>query len=546
MNCGRCRGGAMLALLLCLGGAAGPAVATAQAATLEGEFIYYTQARDTLIGLSRRLLQQPQRWHDLQVRNHVAAARRMPIGTAIRIPYSWLRMTAETASVAGVSGSVVQAGSSLATGEVLSQGSVIETGADGSVTLDLADGSVITLQKSSALRLDEMQRVSGASAAHDIRLKLRSGRVETVVKPHGDVGRFEIVTPVAVSAVRGTRFRTSFSDDSARATTETLQGSVAVAGAATVSVPAGFGTLVDRDAPPLQPVALLPPPDLSALPTRYSLPLLNVSWPAVAGARAYRVQVATDPDFHTIARDLQSPRPSVGIPAPPDGNYWLRARSIDQFGLEGPDAVRTFVQHLLPAAPVPIDPKPAARVTGTQVTFQWTAVGADARYRLQVARDALFADLILEREVSVTTHATVDGLAPGMYFWRVATRNPQGESGAWSEVQSYRQRASAPTPEPPTLQDHQLLLAWEAQTGQTYRVQLARDADFKYVVVDQTLAVPRLSMRAPYPAIYYARIQSVDPDGTAGSFGPSRRFEVPPPRWVRILLPLVMLLPLLQ
>ena len=547
MNRGARHGRAVLAMLLSLGVAAVPALAVAQTAILEGEFIYHTQARDTLIGLSRRLLQQPRRWRDLQVRNHVAVARRMPIGTAIRIPYSWLRMTPETASVAGVAGSVVQAGNPLAAGEVLSQGSLIETGADGSVTLDLADGSVITLQKSSALQLDEMQRVDGAGAAHDIRLKLQSGRLESVVKPHGDVGRFEIVTPVAVSAVRGTHFRTSFSDDSARATTETLQGSVAVAGAtAAVSVPAGFGTLVDHAAAPLPPVTLLPPPDLSALPTSYSLPLLNISWPAVAGASAYRLQVASDPDFHTIARDLRSPQPSAGVPAPPDGNYWLRVRSIDRFGLEGPDAVRAFVQHLLPAAPVPTTPKPAARVTGTQVTFQWTAVAADARYRLQVARDAAFTDLILEREVSATNQALADGLLPGTYFWRVATLDAQGESGAWSEVQSYRQRAGAPTPAPPTLRDHQLLLSWEAQAGQTYRVQLARDPDFRYVVEDQPLTVPRLSMRAPRAGTYYARVQSVDPDGTAGPFGPSRRVDVPAPRWIRIVLPIVMLLPLLQ
>ncbi len=220
------------------------------------------------------------------------------------------------------------------------------------MTLSLGDGSVITLQKSSSLTLEGMRQVTGAPEVHDTRVKLQSGRLQTVVQPQGNMGRFEIRTPVAVSAVRGTQFRSTFEPGTERATTETLEGLVAVsAAAADVPLPAGFGTRVERDGPPAPPVPLLPPPDLQAMSGTNNVSRLQLQWAAVAGAAAYRVQLAPDSEFHSFIVDTDSAVPQIDMAAPPDGNYWLRVRSIDNLGPEGPDAVRTIVQRLLPASP---------------------------------------------------------------------------------------------------------------------------------------------------------------------------------------------------
>ena len=148
----RCRSGCRTATLLVL-----PAIlmlaafgAPAQSGASEAEFLYHAQNGDTLIGLGRRLLRDPLRWHDLQVRNHIATPRRIPLGTVIRIPYAWLRLSPETATVSSVAGVAVHDGKPLVSGETLAQGSRIETGVDGSVTLDLADGSVITFSFSAS------------------------------------------------------------------------------------------------------------------------------------------------------------------------------------------------------------------------------------------------------------------------------------------------------------------------------------------------------------------------------------------------------------
>ena len=65
-----------------------PGLVLAQAAAPAGEFVYRAHARDTLIGIGRRLLIEPRRWPEVQARNKIADPRHIPLGDEIRIPYA--------------------------------------------------------------------------------------------------------------------------------------------------------------------------------------------------------------------------------------------------------------------------------------------------------------------------------------------------------------------------------------------------------------------------------------------------------------------------
>ena len=523
-----------LALLL-------PGIAVAQSTDPEGDFIYHARLHDTLIGISRRLLLEPRRWPEVQARNNIADPHRIPPGDAIRIPYAWLRLSADTATVMAVRGEVREGGRDVSLSQTLPEGSKLETGPDGSVAVLLADGSIVTLQKLSVLALEEMRRVTGLETAHDMRFKLESGRLQTRVKPHGDVGRFEIHTPVAVSAVRGTEFRDAFEPGAGIATTETLEGVVAVsASEQIVSIPADFGTRVERNSAPLPPVRLLPPPDLAALPETNSASQLQLKWPAVPGATRYRLQLAADAEFHSFLVDTQLDAPEIDLPAPADGNYWLRVRPVDELGLEGHDTVRSFVQHQLPAAPALVEPLPGADVIGDRGAFAWSGgPGAAGHYRVQIARDPEFTQMFLERDMGADTHVDVAHVPPGKYFWRVAAVDGRGESGDWSPAQQYTQRQSSPTPDPPAFVGHEMQLHWDAQDGVRYHLQIARNPRFTAPLLDQTLDQPSLSARRLHPGTYYARVQTIAADGSKVPFGAPREFEVPLPLWLKIVLPLL-------
>jgi hypothetical protein len=524
-----------------------PGLAWSQAAAPEGEFVYHARLHDTLIGISRRLLIEPRRWPEVQTRNSIADPRHIPLGNEIRIPYAWLRLGLDTATVMAVSGDVREGGRSVSRAQAISEGSRLETGQDGSVTLVLADGSVLTLQKLSVLTLEEMRRVTGSDTAHDTRFKLESGRLQTRVKPHGDVGRFEILTPVAVSAVRGTEFRGAFEPGAGNATTETLEGSVAVTASGTVvSVPADFGTRVEHNAAPLPPVRLLPAPDLQAIPGTHNASRLQLKWPEVPQATRYRLQLAPDAEFQSFLADADLDAPQVDLPAPPDGNYWLRVRAIDGLGLEGHDAVRSLVQHQLPAAPAPVTPIPGASVIGDSAGLGWSAIGPEVHYRVQIAQDAQFTQMFLDRDTAQATHVDVEHVLPGRYFWRVCATDNRGESGDWSPTQEFTQRRASPTPFPPTFASRKLQLSWDPQEGMHYQVQIARDPQFSAPVLDQTLDTAALSAQRFRPGLYYARVQTIAEDGSKAPFGKAVEFRVPLPLWLKILAPAAALLAIVR
>jgi hypothetical protein len=414
-----------------------PGLASAQSTDPEGEFIYHARLHDTLIGISRRLLREPRRWPEVQARNNIADPRHIPLGDDIRIPYAWLRLSADAATVMAARGEVREGGRDVSASQTLPEGSKLETGPDGSVTLLLADGSVVTLQKLTVLALEGMRHVTGLETAHDTRFKLESGRVQTRVKPHGDVGRFEIRTPVAVSAVRGTEFRDAFEPGAGNATTETLEGLVTVSGSqADVSVPADFGTRVERNSAPLPPVRLLPPPDLQAFPGTNGASQLQLKWPAVPGAVLYRLQIAPNAEFQSFVVDVELDAPQADLPAPADGDYWLRVRPIDGLGLEGHDAVRAFVQHQLPPAPRQGSPTPyPPAFTGHQMQFHWDPQDG-MRYHLQIAREPRFKAPLLEQTLD-QPNSSLRRLHPGTYYSRVQTIAADGSEAPFGAAREF-------------------------------------------------------------------------------------------------------------
>src|SRR5256885_13272520 len=57
--------------------------------------------------------------------------------------------------------------------------------------------------------------------------------------------------------------------------------------------------------------------------------------------------------------------------------------------------------------------------TNTTVNLRWGPRPGVARYRLQLAQDRDFADIVFDRAIT-GNQTQVNDLAPGRYFWRVA------------------------------------------------------------------------------------------------------------------------------
>lgn len=518
-----------------------PSGAAEPAPDAADEFIYYTRPGDTLIGLGRRLLVDPGHWHGLQVRNAIRLPRRMPIGTALHIPRAWLRQEIESATVVSVNGSASRDGSPVKAGDVLAQGARLAT-RQGFLTLKLADGSLVTLDPDGTMILERLVRY--AAGSRDTLLRLQSGRVETRVQPQGKSGRFQIRTPVAVSAVRGTEFRRGLEGNGIDLT-EVTGGTVAVTGVgrtSVVEVPENFGTVSDATGPHA-PIRLLPPPDLGATQSMDDAQA-TIDFPPVEGASGYIGQVAADERFEHIVAEARATKPPVNFGAIADGRYWVRVRSTDAHGLSGPDAMVSVQRHRPLDAPAPRVLNGPDIQTGDHAKLAWEPVESAAGYRVQWANgvDPASGGAVDE---SRTQEPSMDiPLDPGRYGWRVAAVDAGGRTGKWSATHFITQ-----TPAPPRIQRilasrQQLRVEWTGQPGREFLVQVARDAAFERRVAEQLVTGSSVTLSSPGAGSYRVRVQAVDAHQYRSTWSDQRGFTIPPPWWV-FAAPFLLALPFL-
>lgn len=512
------------------------------------EWRYTLRPGDTLIGVSARYLAEPGDWPRLQKFNRIIHPRRLVPGSALRIPLAWLRHEPAPATAVAVRGQVRVslpdgAERELQMGEQLVSGAVLSTAANSSATLRFADGSSMTLQPATRLSLDTVSVYVGGGMV-DTRLRLQHGRVEVGANPGRNLdNRLQVITPSAVAAVRGTRFRVAV--DAAVMREETLEGEVGVAASGQqVSVPGGLGTLAEVGKPPRPPVALLPAPGVTTLPVRIERLPMRFMLPAQPGAVSWLGQIAEDAQFEKILLEVTSTTPQLSFADLPDGQYTLRVRAADENGLQGRDAIHAFELDARPFAP--LLNAPGTRVRTATPEMQWSAVVGASGYQVELARDAVFVDKIVAERTTDTRLKPSKELMPGDYHWRVASVDAEGR-GPFSPPQRFTYDPLPGAPElnqaAPSFADQALTLALPAPpAGLQYELVLSRDADRKQVVWKGASSDGKLRTSPVESEKYFLSARLVEADGIAGPYA-TRVIDAPPAhfRWESLLL----LLPLL-
>lgn len=493
-------------LALCL---AGPVVAA-------DDYLYTTRPGDTLIGIANRLLAEPTQWPRLRELNRVAIPRQMQPNQVLRIPLDMLARDPLQAEVSAVHGEARTAGSALRVGQRLSEGEALSTGAQGSVSLQLVDGSRLTLQPSSRLKLERLSRLRH-NGVSETRLKLEAGRVESrVMRLPEQPPHYLITTPTATMGVRGTEFRAA-ADADGGSRTEVGSGAVAVLGSAgqqAVAVNAGFGLRVDKDGRAGPPVGLLPAPDLQAIAPVHDRLVVHIAFPTVAGAAAYRMQIGTEAELRSVLAEVSSAVPEARFEQLDDGDYVLRVRAIDVQGLEGQDAQTVFRLKARPQAPFAVSPVDGQKLRAEALSLAWTQSPGAERYRLQIATEPGFAQPLLDQDIAATDWS--GKLSAGDYHWRLRSLPGSGEAGPWGVSQRVALRTLPGEPLPAQVAAEALNFAWPGEAGQSFLFQLSSESRFSSLLNEQRLNEPRASVPRPPAGRVYMRVQATDADGYVG------------------------------
>ena len=516
-------------------------------------YIYTVRPGDNPWRLAQRYLKSMRYWQPLQRLNGIEQPRTIPPGTKLKFPVEWLKVQPAFVKVIEVQGDVrvVAKGNTtpqaLKTGDQLKIGDRIITGTASSSTLEYADGSRMLLQAETELVFDQLSAY-GDTGMVDTRLRLPSGRVDTQVTPSkGPASRYEITTPSAVAAVRGTSFRVSSEGTKQLTRAEVLTGLVGVEAAKVErEVPAGFGTVAEAGKPPSPPKALLPAPDVQEIPTVFVHVPFQLSWPEVTDAVAYRIQLFPQDRPAALLQDQMVTTNTLSDIRVPDGDYILRLRAVDALGLEGLNAEHRFTVDDQPVAPALLDLINNKIVREPQPAFNWSQPQDSVAFHFQLARDAGFETMVVDLPRHDQAHFhPAEALPPGEYYWRVASVRGENKQGPFSTPQVFQITTIPPAPqlEVPVVEDDMLVFRWVAAADASqYQLQLANDREFDNVVIDETVSETELRIKPPRADTYYARIRAVDAHDYPGPFSEIQEVNVSGDEHVPLILLIGLLL----
>jgi len=313
------------------------------------EYWEYTfRPGDSLWRIAEKYTTSVNNWGEILKLNSIdeASDRTILPGTRILIPVLMLKLQPAPALVIAINGAatLVRANgdeSVLTVGTELFSGDRVVTGDQQSLRMQFADKSELQVLANSEVVLDKLSHFKQTGMV-DTQIRLNRGRVRTRVIKQKPGDRYEIKTPAAITAVRGTTFRLS-SDDSQISRTEVTEGLVVVsADQAEKDVNFGFGIVAEQDKPLPEPVELLDAPEISDNQS-ISASRLRVWWFKLEGAEFYRYELATDENFDQVSIASSTDDNGIQLDELTPGQYYLRVRGVDQYRLEGFDAVKSFV-----------------------------------------------------------------------------------------------------------------------------------------------------------------------------------------------------------
>jgi hypothetical protein len=553
---------ALASLITSVAGAAPSGVSVPPAEPLAD---YAVRPGDTLIGKGRSMLRAPGDWREVARLNRLPNPNRIVPGQHLRIPFRLLRSSVQPAQVVIAQGDVRVDGTPVAAGAPVAPGQRLTTAQASSAVLRLGDGTRVKLAPASEAGLAEHRRFdlnadpsgSGqqAEGLFASTMRLVRGSIEVLASKLARAKPLEVTTPTAVIGVRGTEYRVHWADAGdaggagaaapAATGTEVLSGRVQadVTGASGAEVATGYGARLQSGQAP-QVAALSPAPDLGSVPARFERPVVRFKLPAET--LGWRVQVAADDAFERIVRDERvPPAGEARITGLDDGRWQLRVRRIDTLDIEGFDARREFVLKARPEPPAALAPLARAKLPVGPVALSWAENTEATSYRVEVARDAAFQQVVASQGDLPRAKADVSLSEAGSYLWRIASIRAGGDLGPWGDAQPFELR---PLPTPPqgglSGDGSRLELKWSGRAEDHQQVELARDAGFKDVVAQADLSEARWALATPsQPGEYFFRYRAVESDGFTTPWSSTLRIEVPRDwRFLWMLLPAVFML----
>jgi hypothetical protein len=499
---------------------------------LVDEWHYTLRPGDNLQKVSKGLLGRQHTWADLIQYNKIENVSALAPGSIIKVPMHWLKHQPKPALAKAVSGSVMIKRASKSIFKVLKENMSIRVGdevatRDGDVLVEFADGSTIRLEENSNLVFNKLSHF-GKTGMVDTRLRLKKGSLSTEVTPLVKGSRYEITTPSAVAAVRGTEFRLSTGNGETQI--EVVKGVVAFSGEhGTTEVTEGNGarikqgsSIVQRTKLPEAPKALFSDAVVDSLPSK-------LKWKKLKDAESYQVQLTDSKQNGRLVKKENLRDPELELNHIENGEYDISMRAISNEGFEGVDSKNRIAVDIGTEKATLIAPLDKSTLDKESLNFNWRFVKPSTLGKVQISKDSGFNLIVGETEYdSIDSVKYRKGLPPGSYYWRVVSLAEDSET-ANSEARSFAIRGILKPIEILSVNyvDNQVGLFWnKIDNTQAYILQVSESKSFDSILKEETLTKARAHLRLSPGKRYFARVKGIGNELFSSKFGPIKELYI--------------------
>lgn len=524
-----------VSLLLCASAQAELSISSGSEAGASGfagpsvpEWTYTIEADQTVQAIANRFLTNGIPSSRILQHNNLVDSSQLKSGDTVKIPLSWLQQQPDPARASSVSGQVMLFSGRDSRKRPLTSGTLIRVGDEvisylGIASIELADGSIMRLSPNSRLAFNRLTRY-GKSGMVDTRLRLNNGELETRVEPFVEDGsRFEIETPSAVAAVRGTMF--TLKTDATGTDLRVTEGRVAFGPIGKPRmIPEGYSARVSSGYSDDVNIRRLPPaPNINPIPTRLTQLPETLSWEP-SGALRYRVNVF-EADTGRWLQSTTLEDINYNLDLLDNGNYQVQLAALDSRGIAGMPGTVNFKVDLQARAAELTMPAPGEAVNNDMPEFRWQLLGQNEVARIEIADDQSFSNVIATSEWAPDQQTLPSRpLSPGQYYWRVVTE-AGGNSVATSEVRTVIVNGTLPPVRIISVNyvDKQVRVFWgTVDTASGYRMQLSEEPGFQNIIKEVELADTTAALRLIPGRRYFMRLKALSDGPLESRWGPGR------------------------
>lgn len=479
---------------------------------------YTIRPSDNLPAVSKRLLKPQYSWTSIAHYNHIKNIDNLLVGSIIKIPISWLKYQPQPAKIETHDGVALIKRRQETRYVSISKQSQLYVGdelltREGQITVEFADGTNLQMDSFSHLIFNKLSSYKEAGMV-DTRMRLGRGGIRTQVKPLTKGSRYEISTPSAVAAVRGTDFRLRTNVQGTAL--EVLEGAVEfLHNHGHELIKAGFGARITIPSTQIETIRLDGLPRIAnkqSISFSDSEPDLN--WKGLPSG--YTVQAAAIKANPSLAK-------SNTERSTDSANVSEGASNINQGAdVSDPDSADVATLDL---------PLPGSIIDGFTAEFTWSVSSPSTLSRLELSKSNDFERLALPTKWSENTFYRVEQQLPaGNYFWRVRTLSKgNAETVNASRSVSIQGKLDAVSILTVNYIGDQVGMFWHTvDNAKGYVLQVSDDKEFRRLLKEETLGKTRAFLKLPEGKTFYARVRGLGDEIYTSEFGPQKEIKVEP------------------